>query len=94
MVVHRYTRGVSSTTIKVSRSLRDRLAERAKAQHTTLAGAIEQALDASDEEHFWAAVRREHEALPPEQRAAYLSSGGSDDLDDTDDERLSTHEQW
>ncbi|UJP40363.1 hypothetical protein [Cellulomonas palmilytica] len=47
----------SLTTIRVPRPLYDRLAQRARASNTTLAVALEHALDAADEQDFWAAVR-------------------------------------
>lgn len=85
---------MTSTTIKVPRSLRDRLAERARQQGTTLAGAIEDALDASDEQRFWDAVRAEHEGLSRDERADYLRSGGTDDLADADDDVISERGEW
>lgn len=45
---------MNSTTIRLSRELHERLTCRAKAQHTTLAGAIERALDVQEREEFWA----------------------------------------
>jgi hypothetical protein len=50
----------ASTTIKVSRELRDRIAARAAREGTTLAGAIAHALDVSEEEVFWAEVAEHH----------------------------------
>lgn len=47
---------MTTTTIKVSKELRDRLAVLAQAENTTLAGAIERSLDAADDAQFWAAV--------------------------------------
>ncbi len=85
---------MTMTTIKVSRELRDRIALRASAQRTTLAGAIERALEDSDEQRFWADVRREHEALSDDERARYVRSGGRDDLRDADDDELSEHDGW
>ncbi|GAB3795477.1 hypothetical protein GCM10028798_04270 [Humibacter antri] len=85
---------MSSTTIKVSNALRDRIAERAHAQHTTMANAIEAALDASDEQRFWDAVRRENEALTPEARDGYLRSGGTDALADASDDEISNRGDW
>lgn len=85
---------MTSTTVKVPRRLRDRLAERARIEGTTLAGAIESALDASDEQRFWEAVRAEHDALSEEQRAGYLRSGGTDDLADTADDEISERGGW
>lgn len=85
---------MSSTTIKVPRSLRDRLAERAEAQGTTLAGAIERALEESDEQRFWAAVRAEHDALAAEEREEYLRSGGTDDISNATDDAISERDAW
>lgn len=45
------------TTIKVPAELRDRLAEVAKREHTTLAGAIERSLERADTAAFWEDVR-------------------------------------
>ncbi|MGL4174965.1 MAG: hypothetical protein ACRCSN_02720 [Dermatophilaceae bacterium] len=42
-----------STTIRLSRQLHERLAQRAKADHLTLAGAIERALDVEENAEFW-----------------------------------------
>jgi predicted transcriptional regulator len=47
---------MSSTTIKVPVELRDRLAELARRDQTTLAGAIARSLDAAETAAFWAAV--------------------------------------
>lgn len=85
---------MTSTTIKVPRALRDRIAQRARAQKTTLAGAIELALDESDEQLFWSAVRREHEALSVEERARYVRSGGTDDISDAVDDAISERDEW
>lgn len=49
---------MATTTIKVPVELRDRLAQRAQREHTTLAGAIESSLDAADAEDFWSEVAR------------------------------------
>lgn len=45
------------TTIKVPMELRDRISKFAKSQHTTMAEAVEKALDAAETEAFWADVR-------------------------------------
>lgn len=47
-----------ATTIKVPRELRDRLAAIAKAEGTTMAGAIEKSLDAQADAVFWIDVAR------------------------------------
>ncbi len=85
---------MSSTTIKVPRTLRDRLAERAQKQGVTLAGAIERALDESDAQLFWEAVSREHNALSEVERDSYLRSGGTDDLADAADDEISERGEW
>jgi predicted transcriptional regulator len=48
---------MTSTTIKVPTELRDRLAELAKREHTTLAGAIARSLDRAETAAFWEEVR-------------------------------------
>lgn len=85
---------MTTTTIKVSRSLRDRIAERARVQGVTMAVAIEAALDASDEQRFWDAVRAEHAALTAEERSEYASTGVADDLADAADELISKRGEW
>lgn len=42
-----------TTTIRVTRALRDRLAEQAQCHHLTLASVIERALDQAEERFFW-----------------------------------------
>lgn len=84
---------MTTTTIKVSRSLRDRIAERARVQGVTMAGAIEAALDASDEQRFWDAVRAEHAALTAEERAEYTRAV-ADDLADATDALISKRGEW
>lgn len=44
---------MSTTTIRLSRQLHERLARRAEAENTTLAGAIDHALDVAEREEFW-----------------------------------------
>ncbi|WP_211338887.1 hypothetical protein [Georgenia muralis] len=78
-----------STTIKVPRALRDRLAVRARQQHSTLAAAIETALDASEEGEFWTRVRSENAALTDEERRARLHDpAAADNLRDPVDDAL------
>ncbi|RRR97640.1 hypothetical protein [Glycomyces terrestris] len=55
------------TTIKVPVELRDRISRLASSQHTTMAGAVERALDAAETQAFWAEVRAT--MLTPEARA-------------------------
>lgn len=47
---------MASTTIRVSRQLHDRLAKRAASRQTSLAEAIEHALDTEERADFWADV--------------------------------------
>jgi predicted transcriptional regulator len=74
-------RGMPTTTIKVPKELRDRLATVARRDNVTLATAIERALDTLDERAFWDAVRRDNAALTDDERSAYISDAtASDDL--------------
>lgn len=84
---------MASTTIKVSRALRDRLASRAAELETTLAGAIEHALEESDELRFWASVRTEHADLTADERSEYLPMR-ADDLRDSVDDAVSERGEW
>lgn len=81
MVASRYTtshtRWMSVTTIKVSKALRDRIATRAAKEGTTLAEAIERALDRSDEEEFWTGVAEQNAHA---SAADYDEGGLRDDL--------------
>lgn len=71
------------TTVKVPRALRDRLAQRARTSHTTLAGALEQALDATEEQEFWAAVRTSNAQADVDPLASVaLRDNLADDADD------------
>ncbi len=45
---------MSTTTIRVSKELHQRIAQHAHDEQTTLAGAIERAFDAGDRARFWA----------------------------------------
>lgn len=74
-----------STTVKVPRELRDRLAEIAKADGTTLAGAIEKALEAHDDAAFWEGVARTMSA-PALHREAYSFDGALTDGLDADED--------
>jgi hypothetical protein len=47
-----------ATTIRVPRSLRERIAERARRERVSQAQIIEAALDQADRTAFWAEVRR------------------------------------
>ena len=84
-----------TTTIKVPRDLRDRLAALARDQHTTLAGAITRVLDEADEQAFWAAIRAENTLLTAEQREERVSDATlADDLADPADNLLSETSGW
>lgn len=83
------------TTIKVTRALRDRLAEKARRDHLTLGAVIEAALDEAESRSFWDAVAKEHAALTPQQRAAYVpDSTVSDHLDGDGDTEISLRGDW
>lgn len=85
----------TDTTIKVPRALRDRISRRAKREHTTLAAAIERALDEAEELEFWQEVRRYHASLSDEDRRAYLADRTlTDDLADPDDDALTAEDAW
>lgn len=75
----------SMTSIKVPRALRDRLATRARRYHTTLAGALEQVLDESEEREFWDAVRSAN-AAGEQDPLASVALG--DNLGDASDDAL------
>lgn len=85
----------NATTIKVSRELRDRIAERAHADHVSLAAAISHALDLADRQEFWSATATEHAALSESERAAYRSDATlGDDLADADDDAVTAADAW
>ena len=81
---------MESTTIRLSRQLHERLARRAKAEHTTLAGAIEHALDAEEAAEFWSRAAATM-GSPDAQRAARTES---DDLSGTLRDGLDPAETW
>lgn len=84
-----------STTIKVPRDLRDRLARRAEREHVTLARAIERVLDENEDREFWARVHREHAQLSTSERQVYVDGSTlGDDLDDVHDAALSERGEW
>ena len=84
-----------STTIKVPRALRDRLARRAKREHVPLAQVIERALDENEDREFWARVHRENAQLSTSERQVYVDGSTlGDDLDDTGDDALSERGEW
>lgn len=85
----------AATTIKVPKTLHDRIALRARREHVTLAAAIERALDEADQQEFWVAVRNENAALTDDERAAHLSDVTlRDDLTDADDDTLTDEDAW
>lgn len=83
---------MTSTTIKVPVELRDRIAELAKREHTTLAGAIARSLDRAETAAFWEDVRATMSGVETqaattndaEQLAATLTDGLDPDEDWTD----------
>lgn len=83
---------MTSTTIKVPVELRDRIAELAKREHTTLAGAIALSLDRAETAAFWEDVRATMSGVETqaattndaEQLAATLTDGLDPDEDWTD----------
>ncbi|WP_235006348.1 hypothetical protein [Nocardiopsis sp. JB363] len=83
------------TTIKVPRSLRERISKRAKHRHVTMARAIEEALDEAEELEFWSDVRVYNESLTKEDRRARLDDRTlRDDLSDPGDDELTAEEAW
>lgn len=83
------------TSIKVPRHVRDRLAERARREHATLAAVISRALDEADERDFWSKIQAEHALLSPAERAAYESNdAGKDDLADPGDQAIGEEDAW
>jgi predicted transcriptional regulator len=84
-----------TTTIKVPRALRDRLARRAEREHVPLAQVIEHALDENEDREFWARVHREHAQLSKSEREAYNEGNAlRDDLGDSGDDALSARNEW
>ncbi|MCC2309979.1 hypothetical protein [Cellulomonas chengniuliangii] len=73
------------TTIKVPRTLRDRLAARAHRENTTLAGALEHVLDETEEHEFWESVRASNAASPQDSLASVALR---DNLGDPDDDAI------
>lgn len=72
---------MTTTTIKVPTDLRDRLAEVARREHTTLAGAIARSLDAAENAAFWEAVEETMGGSEPQREAEQLSGSLADGLD-------------
>lgn len=86
---------IQHTSIKVPRHVRDRLAERARREHATLAAVISRALDESEEREFWSRVRSEHADLSAGERAEYESNhAGVDNLADPVDTQVSEENVW
>lgn len=84
---------VTDTSIKVPKKIRDRLQKRARRDHTTLAAALESALDEAEELEFWNRVREYNTSLTEAERDSYtqdhtlrdhLSEPGDTDLDEED----------
>ncbi len=85
----------STTTIKVPKELRDRLAAVARQDHLTLATVIARALDQAEERAFWSAVNSENSSLTDSERAQYRSaSAGRDNLEDQTDDELGRRGGW
>jgi hypothetical protein len=85
----------TDTTIKVPRRLRDRISERARREHVTLAVAIERALDEADELEFWGEVRRHHASLTGQDHRDRVEDHTlGDHLDDAADDALGDEEAW
>ena len=80
---------MTTATIKVPVELRDRLAERARHEHSTMAGAIAHALDAADDAAFWAEVRATMGSLESQSALAQdvekLAPSLTDGLDPDED---------
>jgi hypothetical protein len=84
-----------TTTIKVPKKLRDRLAHQAKRDHVSLSAVIERALDESEDRSFWAAIVDEHAALTSDERASYVADPTvADDLHDEGDAAVSASYGW
>ncbi len=84
-----------ATTIKVPKTLHDRIATRARREHVTLAAAIERALDEADEQEFWVAVHNENSALTDDEREARLPNATlGDGLTNADDDALTDEDAW
>lgn len=84
-----------TTTIKVPKKLRDRLAHQAQRDHVTLGAVIERALDEAEDRSFWAAIADEHAALSSDERASYVADRTvTDDLHDEGDAAVSASNGW
>ncbi|HEX3731852.1 MAG TPA: hypothetical protein VHU91_02880 [Mycobacteriales bacterium] len=58
-----------STTIKVPKALRDRLAAGARSRHVTQAKVLSEALDALEERDFWTSVDQGYARLQADPQA-------------------------
>lgn len=85
-----YISSMSSTRIKVPRELRDRLAAIAKADGTTLAGAIGRSLDARADALFWAEIARTMSS--PSARGSLVGEAAA--VDGTVSDGLDADEDW
>lgn len=83
------------TTIKVPRSLRERISKRAGHLHVTMALVIEEALGGAEESESWSDVSVCDESLTKEERSARLDDRTlQDDLSDPGDDELTEEEAW
>ncbi len=73
------------TTIKVPTELRDRLAELARRERTTLAGAIERSLERADAAGFWDEVRATMGGVGAEPDTEHFAGALADGLDPDED---------
>lgn len=84
-----------ATTIKVPRSLRNRLAERAQRDRIPLAQVIEDVLDENEDREFWARVARDHAQISDEELVDYANDAArGDDLSDASDDSVSARDAW
>lgn len=68
----RYTQSMTSTTIKVATSTRDRLKAHAAQHGETLGEHVERLLDLAEREERFEALRTAIAATTPEDRASYV----------------------
>lgn len=80
------------TTIKVTRSLRDRIATTARTQHLTFGEAIARALDTAESREFWHSVERSMR----ERTTSNAPPDGTvrDNLDDEADRVIAERGEW
>ena len=85
----------ATTTIKVSKELRDRLAAHAQRDDLTLAAVISRALDEAEARQFWSTVRAENATVTDYERAQRSADAAlRDDLEDEGDDALSARDGW